>query len=92
MTESQLEQGVLVALLDRFEKFRVPRLLDIKEKVDSGALLDDTDIAFLQEVLVGAEEAKPYVDRHPDMQVLYTRALSLYQQITSKALENEQAG
>lgn len=92
MTENQLEDGVIVAILDRFEKFRLPRTLEIKAKVDAGGLLDSADIAYLNEVLSDSESVKRYVDRRPDFQNLYARVVSLYQEITKKALENEQGG
>lgn len=90
MSEKSLDDGVIVAVLDRFEKFRLPRTLEIKAKVDGGGRLDSTDIDYLQEVMADAEGIKRYVDRRPDMQGLYTRVVSLYQEITKQALENEQ--
>jgi hypothetical protein len=38
-----------------------------------------------------AQEVKRLVDQRPDLQALYARAVSLYNDITKKALENEQA-
>jgi hypothetical protein len=37
-----------------------------------------------------AEDIKRYVDKRPDLQQLYTRAVNMYQEITRKGLENEQ--
>lgn len=90
MTEATKEEGVVQVLLERFEKFRLPRALDIKARVDAGETLTENDIAFLERVMGDAEAIRRYVDKRPDMQQLYTRAVSLYQDITKKALENEQ--
>jgi hypothetical protein len=89
MTEWSKEEGVAYALLERFEKFRLPRALEIKERIDSGERLTDADLDFLQHVMKDAEDVKRYVEKVPQVQGLYGRAVNLYQEITKKALENE---
>jgi hypothetical protein len=91
MTETDPDAGVIQAVIHHFEKFRLPRLLDIKALVDRGEVLSDLDIQFLEQVLGDAQDNKELADRHPEWQPLMTRVLALYGEITQKALANEQA-
>ncbi len=88
MTESDKDAGVLTVLMERFEKQRLPRALALREKVEKGEPLDDWDTTYLEEVMEDAQEVKALVDRHPEYQDLYARAVHLYKEITDKALEN----
>ena len=90
MAESTNDEGTIEVLLDRFEKFRLPRLLQIKEMVDAGETLNELDIAFLGRVLEDANYVKPLTDSHPEYQSLAVKAISLYHDITEQALKNEQ--
>lgn len=91
MPLSQKEIGLIEVLVQRLEEQRIPRALDIKERVDNGERLSDFDISFLDEVLQDAAEVKPFIDQHPEWQELSTRIITLYKDITSRALANEQA-
>ena len=89
MTESTKDLGIATALITRFTTQRLPKALALKEKVEGGERLDEWDIAFLREVFGDAEQIKPLVDQHPDYQEIYAQAVSLYHEITERALENE---
>ena len=83
------DQGVMQALLQRFNELRLPRLLRLKERVDAGEPLTDEDLEFLREAFEDAERAKPLFDRHPEYQDLGARVVRLYSEITTQALKNE---
>ncbi|MBK5967230.1 MULTISPECIES: hypothetical protein [Thiorhodovibrio] len=89
MTDISKEEGVLLAIVERFEQFRLPRALEIKARVDHGEALTDTDITHLEQVMEDAESIKAYVDKRPEFGKLYARAVHLYKDITDKALANE---
>ena len=88
MTKSK-DAALIQVLADRLEKIRLPIALELKEKVDQGKVLNDLDIGFLEEVLCDAGKLKPLLDRHPEWQELAERMVVLYNDITTKALENE---
>ena len=79
------EAGIIQALAERLEKQRLPMALKLKEKVDQGGLLNDADIAFLEEVFAGSAQLKPMLDAHPEWQELAARMTRLYNEITAKA-------
>ena len=89
MTEKSEDAGVITVLVERFEGERLPRALDLKEKVDQGETLNDIDIAFLEQVLEDANKLGPLLERHDEYHKLVAQATSLYKEITDKALENE---
>jgi len=89
MTESTNDAALIQVLAERLEKIRLPIALELKEKVDRGEVLNDLDIGFLEEVLSDAGKIKPLLDKYPEWQGLAERMMSLYNDITTKALENE---
>ena len=89
MTESTKEAALIQVLVERLEKIRLPVALELKEKVDRGEVLNNLDIGFLEEVLGDTGKLKPLLDKHPEWQELAGRMMSLYSDITTKALENE---
>lgn len=94
MTKTQEELGVITALLDRLANRRLPRVLDIKKKVDAGEKLDSTDLAYLDRILEDAEEVQRMmaINPQPEYEELMAQVAHLYKEITAKALENEKNG
>jgi len=89
MDNNEKEAGILQALAERLESQRLPRALAMKKRVDDGDTLNELDIQFLKEVLDDAQRLMPIVERHPEWQNLAASLINLYQEITTKALENE---
>jgi len=89
MNKPNKDLGIITALLQRLEKYRLPRALKLKEKVDRGETLDETDMSFLETVLADTNKIQPILKRHPEYHQLAAQLMSLYQEITEKALENE---
>lgn len=89
MKESADELGVIYALVERFEKQRLPRLLEIKQRVDKGGLLSESDIQFMYQVTRDAQRSKRLIDRHPEWHKFCSEVIHLFEEVAEKALENE---
>ena len=89
MTDNSKDAGVIQALLERFEKFRLPMVLELKDKVDGGERLNEREIEYLEQVLQDAHANRELVERNPKWQKVSAQVVSHYKQITEKALENE---
>lgn len=89
MHDPHHEEGVIQALIDRFEKQRLPRLMELKDKADRGEQLSNEDITFLDMVIHDAQQSKPLMDKHPEYHSFCAHVIHLYETITEQALENE---
>ena len=83
------EDGLVVVLLDRMRTQRLPRILDIKTKVDAGGTLNQSDIDFLNEIFNDSNNNKAIWNRHTELHDIAAQMVSLYREITARALANE---
>ena len=83
------DTAIIQVVLDRFEKQRLPRITEIKEKAENGEILNEFEIEFLSEALHDARNLLPVLDRHPEYEPLLSQVIHYYKMVTDRALENE---
>ncbi len=88
MNKSQ-DTALLITLLERLQKKRIPNVQALKRKVDRGESLSDYDIKIMAEITSDLQKTKPLADRNPEYQPLIAGFINLCQEIADKALENE---
>ena len=91
MTDASKDAGLIEVLAERLETQRLPRALSIRDKVERGETLSEFDIQFLEEVNEDIQNIRPLIERHPEWQSVAGKMLHLYNEITTRALENEKA-
>jgi len=89
MSQHTDDMATLQTLLDRLVKFRLPRAMALKERVDAGERMTDTDIAFMKDALEDAQDGQHFVARNPEFHSLGVQLVQLYEEIVEKATENE---
>ena len=91
MAEVSKETGTLAVLAKRMVEERLPKALALKERIDKGGLLNDLDLAFLEQVVKDAAAIKPLLKDNQRMTDVAASMVKLYKEISDKALENEKA-
>lgn len=81
--------GVGLAVLARFERQRLPRLLNIKKRLDQGEKLTAADIAYLTRVMSDSQYIGRIVTERPVLAHAFQRAVQIYKDIAEQAAENE---
>ena len=86
------DDGTSQVLIERFVEHRLPVLLEMKERVDSGEPLSDGDIKILSRVVEQEKGFGPVAEKYPEYKPMIARLIDLYNDITRRALENEKGG
>ena len=88
MDQKEKDKGLIMVLLERFNKQRLPRALALKEKVDSGEVLDDYDHKYIKELQKDSSEVMLIIERNPEYKDLAANIINLYKEIIEKDMEN----
>jgi hypothetical protein len=89
MSDQTDDTATIQTLLERLVKFRLPRTIALKKRVDGGERMTDADMAFLKNAIEDAQNGLHYVARNPEFQTLGSQIVQLYGEIIRKATENE---
>lgn len=89
MDKEFVDTGIILVLLKGFEKQRLPRVIEIKLKLDYGETLNKFELEYLSEALHDARMLFRYLDRHPEYRALVTKIIHYYKLVVDEALANE---
>lgn len=85
----QKHLGIFHSLMLEFERHRLPRLLRLKDKVDSGKVINDVDFEFLCKEIKDACTTKHLTVIYPELEEFCLQLGHLYKELCDEALENE---
>lgn len=85
----QKHLGVFHSLMQEFEQHHLPRLLRLKDKVDSGKAINDVDFEFLRKEIKDACITKHLTVIYPELEEFCLRLGHMYKELCDKAVENE---
>lgn len=83
------EDGVSQVIIERFVHYRLPILLEIREQMEEGQTLSEGELELLARVAQRAHQINNFAHLYPDNKELVAKVISLFHEITDKALENE---
>jgi hypothetical protein len=82
--------GLRQVLLERLNTQILPRALSLEAKVDRGECLSEQELLLLKDLLEDATEKTRLAKDHRELYLLCGRIANLYNEITRKALENQE--
>lgn len=86
MTEDINDTGIIITILERFEKQRLPRITEIKKRLDDGERLNEYEMEFISEALHDAKNLMPFLENKPEYQELFAQVVHFYKLVTDEAL------
>ena len=92
LDQENIDAGTFAVLMQRFTFHRLPRARRLLDRVNAGQRITDYDILWLKRVYSDSRQTQYMVERYPEYTKIYVSSISLFAEITAKALENEKAG
>jgi hypothetical protein len=89
MTIEDNDTGIICVVLQHIGRQCLPRVIEIKEKLDQGETLNEFEIEYLSEALHDTRCLLPYLERHSEYMPLAIKVIHYYKLITDEALANE---
>lgn len=89
MDKNNTDTGIILVILKRLESQRLPRITEIKLRLDDGKILNEFEIEYMEEAIHDARMLLPFMDRHPEYEPLIAKVMHYYKIITDEALANE---
>ena len=86
------ETGVSQVMIEGFVKYRMRYLLQMHAEVENGQSLGDGEIELLGRIIKRAHNFNHLIHEYPEYKELVAKVISLVDEITDKALVNEQRG
>ena len=88
MEQKDKEEGVVQVSVQHFEQQVLPRVVEIKQKLDDGDTMNEFDIEVVTEALQDAHNFLPHLEEHPEYKALFSQIVHYYKLITDEALDN----
>lgn len=85
----QMHLGVMQAFFQDFETHRLPRILQLKDKVDRGETINDVEFEYLCKEINDACTVKHLTINYPELEEFCLEVGHLYKELCDKAVENE---
>lgn len=82
------DTGIILVVLQNLEKQCLPRVVEIKQRLDDGAILNEFEIEYLSCALHNTQSFMPYLGRHPEYEPLFSKVIHYYKSVTDEALDN----